>query len=100
MKIQTKGDTCNYTYTTLPWKKGLAVSFGTYLDAFLWDAGYFGKRSKNLLSKFEYRVDNSNIYGQYSYEYGFSNGLVSEIIEKHETNDGSIYKFVSTLLWE
>ena len=90
----------SYDYTTLPWEKGITADFGFSLDAFLWDAGYFGKRSKNLLSKFEYRVDNSNIYGQYSYEYGFSNGLVSEIIERRKSYDGSIYKFVSTLLWE
>ena len=90
----------SYDYTTLPWEKGITADFGFSLDAFLWDAGYFGKRSKNLLSKFEYRVDNSNIYGQYSYEYGFSNGLVSEIIERRKSYDGSFYKFASTLLWE
>lgn len=100
--IEMKDDSSvfSYDYTTLPWKKGVIADFRFVLDVFLWDAGYFGKRSENLLSKFEYRVDNSNIYGQYSYEYGFSNGLVSEIIERRKSYDGSIYKFVSTLLWE
>lgn len=90
----------SYDYTTLLWKKGIATTFGFVLDAFLWDAGYFGKRSQNLPYGYMYRGNYNFDSGYYSYEYGFSNGLVSEIIEKHETNDGSIYKFVSTLLWE
>ena len=90
----------SYDYTTLPWEKGITADFGFSLDAFLWDAGYFGKRSKNLPYGYMYRGNYNFDSGYYSYEYGFSNGLVSEIIEKHETNDGSIYKFVSTLLWE
>ena len=90
----------SYDYTTLLWKKGIATTFGFVLDAFLWDAGYFGKRSQNLPYGYRYRGNYNFDSGYYSYEYGFSNGFVSEIIEKHETNDGSIYKFVSTLLWE
>ena len=100
--IEMKDDSSvfSYDYTTLPWKKGVIADFRFVLDAFLWDAGYFGKRSENLLSKFEYRVDNSNDYGQYSYEYGFSNGFVSEIIERHKSYDGSISKTALTLVWE
>ena len=100
--IEMKDDSSvfSYDYTTLPWEKGITADFGFSLDAFLWDAGYFGKRSRNLLSKFEYRADNSNVYGQYSYEYGFSNGFVSEIIERLKSYDGSISKTALTLVWE
>ena len=94
IEMKEGSDTFSYDYTTLPWKKGIATNFGFELDAFLWDAGYFGKRSKNLPYGYWYS-GNYNSYG-----YGFSNGLVSEIIERYETNDGSVYKFVSTLLWE
>lgn len=95
--------TFSYDYTTLPWKKGVTADFGFLLDTFLWDAGYFGKRSKNLPSQFEYKSRYGFESGLYSYEYTFSGGLVSEIILGYKSNYGisqMTYKKVFSLLWE
>ena len=98
MKIQTKGDTCNYTYTTLPWKKGLAVSFGTYLDAFLWDAGYFGKRPLNLPAEFTEKEGHYTM--RCSYEYTVTDGLITKLKEDFSDNDSGQRTTVATMKWE
>lgn len=98
MKIQAKGDTCNYTYTTLPWKKGFVVSFGSQLDGPLWDAGYFGKRPLNLPAEFTEKEGHYTM--RCSYEYTVTDGLITKLKEDFSDTDSGQRTTVSTLKWE
>ena len=98
MKIQAKGDTCNYTYTTLPWKKGFVVSFGSQLDGPLWDAGYFGKRP--LILPAEFTEKDGHYTMRCSYEYTVTDGLITKLKEDFSDTDSGQRTTVSTLKWE
>ena len=98
MKIQAKGDTCNYTYTTLPWKKGFVVSFGSQLDGPLWDAGYFGKRSLNLPAEFTEKEGHYTM--RCSYEYTVTDGLITKLKEDRLDTDFGQRTTTYTLKWE
>ena len=98
MKIQAKGDTCNYTYTTLPWKKGFIGSYGSHLNGYLWDAGYFGKRPLNLPAEFTEKEGHYTM--RCSYEYTVTDGLITKLKEDFSDNDSGQRTTVATLKWE
>ncbi len=98
MKIQAKRDTCNYTYTTLPWKKGFVVSFGSQLDGPLWDAGYFGKRPLNLPAEFTEKEGRYTM--RCSYEYTVTDGLITKLKEDRLDTDFGQQTTTCTLKWE
>lgn len=98
MKIQAKGDTCNYTYTTLPWKKGFIGSYGSHLNGYLWDAGYFGKRPLNLPAEFTEKEGHYTM--RCSYEYTVTDGLITKLKEDRLDTDFGQQTTTCTLKWE
>ena len=98
MKIQAKGDTCNYTYTTLPWKKGFIGSYGSHLNGYLWDAGYFGKRPLNLPAEFTEKEGHYTM--RCSYEYTVTDGLITKLKEDRLDTDFGQRTTTCTLKWE
>jgi len=98
MKIEAKRDTCNYTYTTLPWKKGFIGSYGSHLNAFLWDAGYFGKCPLNLPAEFTKKDGHYTM--RFSYEYTVTDGLITMLKEDRLDSEYGQSTTVATMKWE
>ena len=82
--------TRSYTYSNTPWNERMIFYIkGSNMDEALWQSGCWGKRPKNLPSR----------YGDYSYEYTLTGGLVTKVINKW-MDRGIEEKAISTLVWE
>ena len=79
----------SYFYSSIPWNdKMIFYLKGSNMDSYLWLAGYWGKRPKNLPNN-----------GHYSYEYTLLDGLVTRaIITSPEYGDSR--KNIITFTWE
>lgn len=81
----------SYTYSNIPWMKGLPELFGYDLENILFSMGYYGKLPKNLPS---------SVSDGWTFDYTLQDNYVTKIVSAPKVEDNKHHITTISIIWE